>query len=359
MGVRDAFVSVSHDHMKLWRIIFMEISSWKAFPIALAVAALFIFGIGAACAVTPEDDFGGGGTESDTFIPEGGSDTFIPEGGSDTIIPEDGSDTIIPEDGSDTIIPEGGSDTIIPEGSDTIDSLMQGTVDSIDADAGQMVLALTGSESVDINLDQNTMVTVNGAPGLPQDLQPGDSVQVEVDQNTNVATSVIVLSQAMDTNTLPQTQQGTVESVDADAGQISLALAGGDTIDVNVDQSTLVTVNGAPGLLQDLQPGDSVEVEVDQETDLATFISVGTGVGTEPVTTTGEIDEIDLTSQSMTLVTPEGETLSLSFLQLDGSTEIIVEGSQGTLLDLVSGASVEVTYDPDTMEIDTVYVRTG
>jgi hypothetical protein len=241
------------------------------------VAALFIFGIGAACAVTPEDDFGGGGTESDTFIPEGGSDTFIPEGGSDTIIPEDGSDTIIPEDGSDTIIPEGGSDTIIPEGSDTIDSLMQGTVDSIDADAGQMVLALTGSESVDINLDQNTMVTVNGAPGL----------------------------------------------------------------------------------LQDLQPGDSVQVEVDQETDLATFISVGTGVGTEPVTTTGEIDEIDLTSQSMTLVTPEGETLSLSFLQLDGSTEIIVEGSQGTLLDLVSGASVEVTYDPDTMEIDTVYVRTG
>jgi hypothetical protein len=180
-------------------------------------------------------------------------------------------------------------------------------------------------------------------------------VEVEVDQDSNLAASVMVLSRAMGTDTLPQTQLGTVESVDADAGQMVLTLAGGDTIDVNLDQSTAVTVNGAPGVLADLQPGDSVEVEVDQETNVAASITVGS----EPVTTTGEIEEIDPTSQTLTLVTPEGETLHLSFLLLDGSTEIIVEGGQGTLLDLVSGASVEVTYDPDTMVIGTINVRPG
>jgi len=134
-----------------------------------------------------------------------------------------------------------------------------------------------------------------------------------------------------------------------------LPLADGEMITVEVDQNTVVTINGSTGTLADLQPGDSVEVEVDQETNVANLITV---VG-EPVTTTGEIAEVNLVSQTMTVVTPDGRTLLLHLLTLDGSTQIIVEGGQGSLLDLVSGAVVEVTYDPDTMVISNIYVRAG
>ena len=370
----------------------MYVSFWKTLPIGFAVAALLVFGIGAACAVASEDGTGGGGPQSETSVPEstvtinsvkeGTVDSIDVEGGQMVLALAGGEMITVGVDQNTAVTINGSTGTladlqpgdsvevevdqetnvvtaIIATSEDTntgtLPQTQEGTVDSVDVDGGQMVLALAGGEMITVEVDQNTVVTINGSTGTLADLQPGDSVEVEVDQETNVVTAIIATSEDTNTGTLPQTQEGTVDSVDVDAGQMVLALADGEMITVEVDQNTVVTINGSTGTLADLQPGDSVEVEVDQETNVANLITV---VG-EPVTTTGEIAEVNLVSQTMTVVTPDGRTLLLHLLTLDGSTQIIVEGGQGSLLDLVSGAVVEVTYDPDTMVISNIYVRAG
>jgi hypothetical protein len=75
-------------------------------------------------------------------------------------------------------------------------------------------------------------------------------------------------------------QTGTVESVDPGAGVMTLTLADGQTMEVNVDSSTEITADGADATLEDIQPGAMVEVEVDPATNTATSITVQGGGGT-------------------------------------------------------------------------------
>jgi Cu/Ag efflux protein CusF len=114
-------------------------------------------------------------------------------------------------------------------------------------------------------------------PGLTQEPFPEvtDEPSPDVpDVEETEEPSPEVTEESPEAGEMPQT--GTIDSIDLEASRITLMLDTGETMDVNVDEFlTLVTINGAAGTLQDLQPGDTVEVEMDQATGTAASISVG------------------------------------------------------------------------------------
>jgi hypothetical protein len=68
---------------------------------------------------------------------------------------------------------------------------------------------------------------------------------------------------------------GSIESVDPGDNRISLLLATGETGEINVDEFlTVADFDGAAGTLQDLQPGDSVEVGSNPAANVASSIAI-------------------------------------------------------------------------------------
>lgn len=239
--------------------------------------------------------------------------------------------------------------TVLSEGA--ITPAHRGTVESVDAEAGRMTVLLANGDTISVNVDQSTVININGSAATLADVEAGDAVEVELDQEANVATSVTLVGP----ESQGTTRQGTVQSVNAGTGTLVLVTTAGESLEVGVDQSTSITVNGSAGALADIQPGDSVQVEVQQGVDVAASVVAQSHQTTDE----GEITAVNPLDQTITVETEDNRVLRLRFLVLDGSTEVVVDGGQGTILDLVQGTTVEVTYNPETMVVTTIHLKTN
>ncbi len=135
---------------------------------------------------------------------------------------------------------------------------------------------------------------------------------------------------------------GTVESVDAAAGGLTIKTDSGATLSLKVDSETEVRLNGQEATLADLEAGTVVSVRYNSETMVAAEVIARARTEARA---SGVIASVDSASGQVTVELDNGRTIGL---RVDTATEIEINGQPATLADLEAGASVKVRYDAST-----------
>ncbi len=135
---------------------------------------------------------------------------------------------------------------------------------------------------------------------------------------------------------------GTVEAVDAGAGELSIKTDRGDTLALKVDSETDIRLNGEEATLADIAAGATASVRYDSETMVAAEVHARTRAEARA---SGTIASVDSASGQVTVELSSGRAIGLL---VEDVTEIEVNGREATLAELEAGASVKVTYDAST-----------
>lgn len=153
---------------------------------------------------------------------------------------------------------------------------VSGTVASVDLGLGTLTITPTGGGSdITLKVTADTDIQVNDADATLADVQPGMPVKAHFDTSTMIASEVEAGSghdgDSGDGNT---DAEGTVTGVGASSVTIDTEHG---PLTLNVDGSTQIEVNDAPGVLTDIQVNDKIEAEYDTSTLLASKLEVGSG----------------------------------------------------------------------------------
>ncbi len=156
---------------------------------------------------------------------------------------------------------------------------------------------------------------------------------------------------------------GTVAAVDTTLNTVSIASEdGGSTVILNVDSSTVITLNGAPATLADLVFGDKIEAQYNSATMLASSIRAEDNVEASEVE--GSITAIDTTAGTVTISgegdNSDGESMIPMDITLNvtSTTVIMLDGSPAPLSSLQVGMQAEAQYDPTTMNANFLEAET-
>ena len=136
-------------------------------------------------------------------------------------------------------------------------SLLYGTVVSVDAASGKVVITPKGGSDVTVATDANTKVRVKDKDTTLADVQPG--MMLRVSPATGTAADIRAFQQQASTPK-PSLLYGTVVSVDAANGKVVIAPKDGAQVTVATDANTKVRVKDKDATLADVQPGMMLRV---------------------------------------------------------------------------------------------------
>ncbi|MDP3061877.1 MAG: hypothetical protein Q8O40_01505 [Chloroflexota bacterium] len=137
---------------------------------------------------------------------------------------------------------------------------------------------------------------------------------------------------------------GTVASVDAAAGKLTVNLPNGAQLALTTDSSTKVSVGEKEATLSDVSVGDSVEVAYKLQQMLAVRIVVRTEGEAK-----GAIQAVD--SANLTLTLANNASLVLSVTSV---TKVELDGKAATTADLKAGMRAEAEYDLRSLQAFTI-----
>ena len=138
---------------------------------------------------------------------------------------------------------------------------------------------------------------------------------------------------------------GTISSVDTINNTVTISPNdGGSSITLNVNSSTVITRDGLPATLSELQFGDNVDANYNSSTMIASAISAEASTETD---IDGTISAVDTTAGTVS-ITPEDGGSDI-VLTVNSGTVILLDGDPAALTDLQVGFDVEAKYDYSTM----------
>ncbi len=205
-------------------------------------------------------------------------------------------------------------------------------------------------------------LSLNGAATLLRDLQDGDRLKITtLHDELGREVHEIAASRA-------QRSQGTVDSVAADDGQLTLTIGTGEQAhklklavpqNLTLKLNNQTTLDGAPVQLASLKPGDLITVEHDGDSELQTATSLSAIRG---ITDKGIIRGIDPAKKQLTLALGEGDDARLITLPIAEACEItlndhrFVEGRVLKPADLKPGDQATVVHDLTVLRVDAAHV---
>jgi len=218
---------------------------------------------------------------------------------------------------------------------------LAGTVKSIDAGAGRLVVTEAGTgRDVDVTVSNLTMIRTATGRGLGLiELRPGDGVGIA--HVGGVASQVIV-------NPLPLT--GTVSSVDPAKRTLVVTELGTDkNINLTVTDQTVIQTNAGKGLvLSEVRTGDSLGIVRDGP--------VATRIMVSQAPWKGLIHSVDVPAKKI-VVTEEGTDRSIPVTFNDETKIESTDGKTLELKDLKQGDGVSITHTGDIAEKVLVNVK--
>jgi hypothetical protein len=141
--------------------------------------------------------------------------------------------------------------------------------------------------------------------------------------------------------------RGAIRAVDLHNQTVAIHPERGATVVLNTNERTVITRNGEPARLSDLQVGDSAGAGYDTRTLLASQI-VARGEDDSRVSRIeGVIESVDTVASSITIVPRDGAALTL---HVSPNTEITLDGRPARLDDLMRGFLVGASYQTHTLE---------
>ncbi|MCI0490381.1 MAG: hypothetical protein L0229_27625 [Blastocatellia bacterium] len=213
---------------------------------------------------------------------------------------------------------------------------IRGVVRDVNAVLGTLTIASSNDRVVTLNVPPGTPITLNGLPARLEDLARGYLVKASYNADTLVAERVAAESIVEVT--------GHIREVDTQAGAVTIApLVGDEAVELFVVQTTVITVNGEPARLEDLQVGmaaralydiaslEAIRIEARREGDECTVHRIR-----------GKITGVDLDAETVTIEARDGnETVTLN---VTPDTEISINDRPARLSDLRAGMRVRAEF---------------
>jgi hypothetical protein len=176
---------------------------------------------------------------------------------------------------------------------------VQGVVRKVDAGTGQITLQTHGGAELTLEVNSDTRINLEGQGLDLSDITPGALVSVRYDRQSAAASEILVRK---DARALGQQEDhasgrvesrviGTVTSINAGAGEVTITLEGGRNITLNLGPETEIKTEGAGDVvspLVDRLVGQRTRVEYDSETRVVTKIE------TLPPSGTGDRDSLPI-----------------------------------------------------------------
>lgn len=236
------------------------------------------------------------------------------------------------------------------------DAHVTGTVSAVDLIAGTVTIA---PANITLLVDAATEMEVNDSVGTLADLQIAMPIRAEYDMTTLLAKEIN--AGAGDENGEDAEIEGTVAAVDVTNNTLTITPTGsGADVTVNIVTDTDIEVNGVNASLGSVQVTMPVRAEYDTTTLNAFEINAGTDDGggdCDEDKVKGTIAAVDTTNSTVT-ITPDGGGADIT-LFVNGTSEIEVNGEEGTLADFNIGDAVEAKYIGATMEATEIKVGDG
>ena len=139
-------------------------------------------------------------------------------------------------------------------------TVVYGTVVSVDAANGKVVITPKGGSDVTVTTDASTKVRVKDKDTTLADVQPG--MMLRVSPATGTAADILAFQQKTPTPSpaKPSLLYGKVVSVDAATGTVVIDQKEGPQVTVTTDANTKVRVKDKDATLADVQPGMTLRV---------------------------------------------------------------------------------------------------
>lgn len=224
---------------------------------------------------------------------------------------------------------------------------VQGTVTAVDAAASTLTITPRTGNPVDLTTDSNTRISLDDAPATLGEIPVGTKAHARYDGTTLVASEI----EAETEDEHPERQvEGLVTAVSTTG--ITIAPQHGAPVELTVDGTTVVRINGHAAALADIPVGARAHGKYDGTTLLASRIDAVV----VPANPFREV-EGDVTAVSATSLTIAPRHGSAVVLVLDATTVIVRDGHSATAADIHVGDEAEARYEASTLLAKSVRVH--
>lgn len=222
-------------------------------------------------------------------------------------------------------------------------ALAVGTIKAVDTTNGTVTITTKGGNEIVLHLAGNTSIRVKGAVTPIAGLAAKAGAEVLVEYNTEtkalatVAAEVDAKSRAEASSDLKLT--GTVKSVDAAKGTVTVATDSGADVVLQIGSNSKIQLDGAIGGLLGLgaQVGSRVEARYDASTRTVNALEADASAR---AAVNGTIKAVDTTTGAITIVAKDGTEVTL---KVESDSKLMMTGTMTTLAALKSMVGAEVT----------------
>jgi len=228
-----------------------------------------------------------------------------------------------------------------------------GRIEALDSAGGLLTVALPNGAILELKLTPDTKIEVNGEEADAANLEANARVEVEYNIRTMEAFEV-------EASTIAEVK-GTVNSVDASAGTVTILNKSGKEVTLKITNSTRVDIHGLLFGILGVSPGMYLKAEFDLTTGEVRELDVtgghrgeGKGMASAEGKANGTIASVDAASGKITLHLDDGGSLEVG---TTGDTEIELNGRAVDLAGLTVGSRAAIEYDAETMVASEVDAR--
>ena len=210
----------------------------------------------------------------------------------------------------------------------------------------------TGGPAVTLNVGPNTPISLNDRPAALEDLKRGYRVVAAYVQSTLLA--VRIAAQSLDE------VSGHIRAVDVSSSTLVITpLVDGPTVELNIVNSTVITIGGEPASLERLRPGMAARAVFNIVSFEALLIEARPLDSDEciEVRVAGTIANISLHSSTVTIDPSDpasGERVTLNVVE---RTEITINSRPARLSDLREGMRAAAVFCRGTLVAKTIAAR--
>lgn len=203
------------------------------------------------------------------------------------------------------------------------------TEGGVNADEGLLTLRTRGDVDLTVAVVESTEIFVGEEPGAIADIQDGDLVQVRFDRESGEAAAIRVREIAE--------AKGRIESIDTESRTITIALANGGTLAINVADAQRVRVNGRVVPLARLLRDTVIRLKYNRRT-----LEVDEIDEEQHSEHTLTVEAIDEESGTVVARTDDGREINL---RLDDATDVEDGNRRSGIRALKIGARIDAVVD--------------
>ncbi len=226
---------------------------------------------------------------------------------------------------------------------------VQGTVTAVDAAASTLTITPRAGSAVDLTTDSHTRISLDEAPATLGEIPVGAKAHARYDGTTLVASEIE--AETEDDDGHPERQvEGLVTAVSRTG--ITIDPQHGAPVELTVDRTTVVRINGHAAALADIPVGARAHGKYDGTTLLASRIDAVVVPASQFRNVEGSVTAASATS--LTIAPHHGSAV---VLVLDATTVIVRRGHPATAADIHVGDKAGARYVASTLLAKSVRVH--